>query len=346
MIRRKIFVEIAIILLVIFLLPTNSNHIYFHKDISVGINNTTLYVGGSGANNYSKIQDAIDDASDGDTIIVYFGIYKENLNIDKSLTIIGINKPLIDGHISVSKNIKFKNFKLKRMHINSSLNILENLLPLNNETFFIIYFINSSYNEIYNCTVCDKQEDDKYYWGMYFENSLNNELYNVSGNFVIQHSSINIEYSKINCLSSIDSYVNITYCKTHSISAYYSFFHMQNIFHNDRKIFLRSCEVKITNSSIIESEGIYIHDTSCFIYRSNIINNTVGVFTNKGCKIRYCNIYGNKDIGVFAGRIVDARYNYWGSVLGPSYGVKIFRGDLIAPPLNVKHFPWLLFPVE
>lgn len=32
-----------------------------------------LYVGGSGPGNYSKIQDAIDDASKGDTVFVYNG---------------------------------------------------------------------------------------------------------------------------------------------------------------------------------------------------------------------------------------------------------------------------------
>jgi hypothetical protein len=34
-------------------------------------NGNTLYVGGSGPNNYSKIQDAIDNASGRDTIFVH-----------------------------------------------------------------------------------------------------------------------------------------------------------------------------------------------------------------------------------------------------------------------------------
>ena len=38
------------------------------KPISSG---NTLYVGGTGEGNYTKIQDAIDNASDGDTVYVF-----------------------------------------------------------------------------------------------------------------------------------------------------------------------------------------------------------------------------------------------------------------------------------
>jgi len=53
-----------------------------------------FYVGGSGPNNYTKIQDAIDNASDGDTVFVYNGIYELDgrININKSINLIGENK--------------------------------------------------------------------------------------------------------------------------------------------------------------------------------------------------------------------------------------------------------------
>ena len=42
-----------------------------------------LYVGGTGPDNYTTIQDAIDDADNGDTIMVYPGHYNESLVIKK-----------------------------------------------------------------------------------------------------------------------------------------------------------------------------------------------------------------------------------------------------------------------
>jgi nitrous oxidase accessory protein NosD len=61
----------------------------------------TLYVGGTEEGNYSNIQDAIDNASSGDTVFVYndSSPYKENLKIDKSLNLIGEGKDttIIDG---------------------------------------------------------------------------------------------------------------------------------------------------------------------------------------------------------------------------------------------------------
>jgi len=45
----------------------------------------TLYVGGSGPDNYTKIQDAIDNVSEGYTIYVFSGIYNEHILIDKEI---------------------------------------------------------------------------------------------------------------------------------------------------------------------------------------------------------------------------------------------------------------------
>jgi hypothetical protein len=54
----------------------------------------TLYVGGSGPGNYTKIQDAIDNASDGDTVFVFDDAapYYESLTINASIHLVGENR--------------------------------------------------------------------------------------------------------------------------------------------------------------------------------------------------------------------------------------------------------------
>jgi parallel beta-helix repeat protein len=63
----------------------------------------TLYVGGPGPGNYTKIQDAVDAANPGDTIFVYEGTYYENVIVNKTVSLVGENKYLtvIDGGGSV-----------------------------------------------------------------------------------------------------------------------------------------------------------------------------------------------------------------------------------------------------
>ena len=60
---------------------------------------TTLYVGGGGPGNYSSIQEAIDNASTGDTIFIYNGTYSEQVLVNKSVSLVGEDRDTttIDG---------------------------------------------------------------------------------------------------------------------------------------------------------------------------------------------------------------------------------------------------------
>ena len=96
------------------------------KPISSG---NTLYVGGTGPSNYSKIQDAIDNASDGDTVFVYDDLspYYGMLIIDKSIDLIGEdrNSTIIDGKgtwnvINITANdVTITNFTIRNSKYNS-----------------------------------------------------------------------------------------------------------------------------------------------------------------------------------------------------------------------------------
>ena len=52
----------------------------------------TRFVGGSGPGNYTSIQDAINDSSDGDIVFVYTGTYYESLIVDKAIHLLRENK--------------------------------------------------------------------------------------------------------------------------------------------------------------------------------------------------------------------------------------------------------------
>jgi len=98
----------------------------------------TLYVGGSGEGNYTKIQEAIDDAHDKDTVFVYSGIYNEILIINKTInlvgesrynTIIDVNREIDAIYIS-APNVNIVNFKIQnafRAGINLNSNTTDNI---------------------------------------------------------------------------------------------------------------------------------------------------------------------------------------------------------------------------
>jgi parallel beta-helix repeat protein len=64
-------------------------------------NGNTLYVGGTGEGNYTSIQNAIDNANEGNTVFVYdeSSPYYENINVNKLITLKGENRTsaIIDG---------------------------------------------------------------------------------------------------------------------------------------------------------------------------------------------------------------------------------------------------------
>jgi len=96
---KKLIVIGIIILLVGMSIP--STGINVEKSTASYVGNT-LYVGGSGPGNYTKIQDAIDNASEGDTVFVFNGTYNESLNVGKSIELKGEDKETtaINSYIS------------------------------------------------------------------------------------------------------------------------------------------------------------------------------------------------------------------------------------------------------
>lgn len=92
---------VAIILFVIGMsvIPSTGTVVEKKSTMPTFYDGNILYVGGDGSGNYTKIQDAIDNASDGDTVFVYNGVYYENILVDKRISLIGEKNysTIIDG---------------------------------------------------------------------------------------------------------------------------------------------------------------------------------------------------------------------------------------------------------
>jgi parallel beta-helix repeat protein len=77
-----------------------------------------LYVGGSGEGNYTKIQDAVNNASDSDTVFVYddSSPYNERFTINKSISLIGEDRDttiIVNTYLKIEKSgVKVSGFTI------------------------------------------------------------------------------------------------------------------------------------------------------------------------------------------------------------------------------------------
>jgi len=88
--RKGIAIGVILLFIGSSVIPVTANNIEKYS-LSTSRGNW-LYVGGSGSGNYTKIQDAIDNATTGDTIFVFAGHYHERVNVTKTLHLLGENK--------------------------------------------------------------------------------------------------------------------------------------------------------------------------------------------------------------------------------------------------------------
>jgi len=114
-------------------------------------NGKTLFVGGNGPGNYSNIQDAIDNASDGDTVYVYSGTYPtSSIYIEKAIQIIGENREttIVESTVNAeiyiqshTDNVSISNFTFQNFVVDSHQN---NYTSINDNIFLTTVYQKSS----------------------------------------------------------------------------------------------------------------------------------------------------------------------------------------------------------
>lgn len=97
LLRKSLAVGIILLFVGTCIIPAIAQVIEKSSESKLG--STWLYVGGSEPGNYSTIMDAVVNATDGDTVFVFSGIYHEYVYISKSINLIGEDptSTIIDG---------------------------------------------------------------------------------------------------------------------------------------------------------------------------------------------------------------------------------------------------------
>ena len=258
----------------------------------------TLYVGGNGSGNYSKIQDAIDNTSDGDIVFVYddSSPYKEFITIFNSIILIGEDKntTVIEG---------FKNndvIKITTPEYVSITGFTINRSGEDNEDAGIQIY--SSYHHIYGNIFSDNRK------GIILEKTSHN--CNIYNNYFI------------------DNFQGIDADESNN----YNFF--ENIFYSNRFgiVIDKVMYTKISNNTFQENgDGIFLLHEADYneIIDNHFIGNKVeGIHVGTASYNHfYCNNFSNNDCGILlsyqsTNNLVDN--NYFSK---NKYGIEISWND-------------------
>lgn len=261
------------------------------------INGKTLYVGGSGSENYTKIKDAIDNASDGDTVFVYNGTYYEELIINKTIELFGQDRNstfIVCGNSGftvyfwddVSNRSSIHGFTITHNNYpypgdgiavgSSSIKIYDNVITGNSDGIFI----GLGLTEVFQNEITDNQMDGiVLHWESDYSSIYENKILNNNGVGIAVKSSNNL--IKNNTINNNEDGIQI---------------HLSADFNN------------ITLNTVIgNNKGFLISPYCCYnnIFENFISSNNYGIFLQatdetKQCENNYYdNNFSNNDIDFY-----------------------------------------------
>jgi parallel beta-helix repeat protein len=276
-VNKKPLIGVSICAVVLLVLGSLSNVVGYQTVQTPTSRGNWLYVGGSGPGNYTRIQDAIDNATDGDTVFVYNGIYYENIILDKSINLTGEIREttIIDANyygssicLRNSSGIMINGFTFQHSGMGLSDNAGINFDYMGNGIFLNKSMIfNNIIKENWNGIWIDACENSRFYDNLIEEN-YNNGFYGVGSLF----NSI-VFNNIIRNNGNYGMYLQV--CDNNEIK--------NNIIENNSfmNIRLYHClENLIINNYVANSEcGIFVDDRCWLnqIINNNFIQNEVGL---------------------------------------------------------------------
>jgi nitrous oxidase accessory protein len=321
----------------------------------------TLYVGGDEPGNYTRIQDAIDNASDGDTVFVYddSSPYYENVVVNKSINLIGedSNTTVIDGGgvdsvIEVSADyVNIEGFTVTNcrddlseagINIFSDWNIIKNNNIVENQCTGI-RLSGSHYNLIENNFL----KDNVYYHISLWDESNNNTVQNntltesndlikacdgiwlshSSSNLIVNNEITDLKFPVGIALDEASSFNIVNKNMIHDNTYVDSSTSIQICGHSDFNLIL--------NNEIRSNDGVGI--MMLFSQGNEIIGNTIDSILYQGialadCRynniIKFNNISSTEkgiDIGMYSSKNIVESNN----IINNTYGIYLLGTDLL-----------------
>lgn len=357
---KKNEVQPIIICFLIFLLVTSSclprvnSKLVNDTDIH---SKTTLFVGGNGPENYSCIQNAIDDAFNGFTIYVYNGSYFETIHIDKEIRLIGENKDktIIDGGkhkenqslvLATSDHVEITGFTLQNAKgLNGRAGMFMNEFPqlysaknvfkdnIIRNCSYGVMFVNPVDNIICDNALFGCGIGPHLTIPFYFDNVFENNT--VNGKPSILYAR---EKNKVIDKKETDSLIFI-FCENMEIKNL-------SISNTTVGIDIMFCNnINVSNCTISETKrgGIYVHHSNfCSFEDNNFINDKWGVFLRKS---NFNKIQRNNFLNISMPDWFASSYgnqwnaNYWDE---PVEGIKMIFGKIGF----FENIPWYNFDVN
>jgi parallel beta-helix repeat protein len=356
----------------------------FKKIIYVDDNNTEGPWNGTIDYPYQFINDGLANSSNGDIIFVFSGLYFERIIIENSVKICGENNTntIIDGSYEKSiieiytNNVILKNFTIRNsggyiddsgINVKSENNTFQDCIIYRTKTGILLN--QTKKNKIENCTFHTNGEGISVKLsnnnkitscclgnnaiGINFNNSMENQIeycyLHSNGIAFLLENSLNIKIYHCNISNNCVNLggIFIVNCENITLSN-------NRIIHNgagvhlfsSNKINISNCDFILNThfSIILRTPSNNVKVTNC-----NIKNNLrYGIYIEKSnsCEITKNNIFDNALYGIFSNFInCNARFNWWGSILGPSYFEKKSRSRITIFLGKIRCVPWLLKPL-